>query len=920
MKRYALRLSLLSVIAALGLASCTVEPGPGSVTTPITAPQPASTADGSSTGTSEAERFRVSPLFDTETIAITYLVDGKEVEQPEEGFTAGTDLYFRLTFSSIYDLDSDYRVLVGDEEVQPVTQSGQVLYHYRVTRAVTISIEGLAKRKASVTYSVPSEVTLTLKDGSPAPTTVDFGSTLEFQMAVKSEQRYGFFVNSNRLYADADGIYTIREVKSNLRIEVKALEDGPTIDKDSTVEAVYSFLSDLTESGGRYRVSFTEGYTIHHPSYLYQEYKNEGYLSLPRADKTDGSKALYHFRFDENEKIQVGGLAIENDQQDPSQYEIISDTSHYDPSLDLKVDGRLSQDKFTKKLTYGVVSTDSYILDFFTDLSEAGGSNYAMVVISATGNELIYKLYRYADNGYETDDYSWGKISEVGTAQDSRLDAYLASNPTLGVSLKNEQVGNLLTDDVTIHSELAIVNIDSTGNEVRSKGVSTDVIINKDIFRVIEDFPDYDDQVTRTFQNIDGKSNLVGIGGDNKPYYRASDGSWDQYLFPKEIDYSAFRQDSQDQNLYHYYGEAANQFIFTMSRVGFTNGLSIDDLTLRIENDRAKEMVVSYQKEENEGTTSYYEITLTFKEPEKITFPAFSKESDDADIQKVLSHFKDQTFLAEYANENEGVYREYRKTDEAIYIKDLNSDGSSAQEFGYYSTAGQLIPFAYDSRDEKYVTSGASIERSLDDQACSLASEIFTREGQTLVIKKGVTAISEFFLTKFLPSGIIDDTLKIEFDSGYQPTAIGFRLHGANGDYDCRISLSGFGSTELTAAELQGLSALKEADIEVTTWDQGYPEGYKKLVALYGEEGAKSIPFVKPNGNVTWKSSGANPLYIWFTEANQAPYASYLGQYASALTQAGFTQEAEGVYTSGNIKITIPSNPIMGLKFETVTK
>ena len=864
----------------------------------------------------EEVRYKITPLFDLNDISITYVVDDKIVNQPENGFLKNTDLYMQFTFYG-YDPESNYKVLINDNEVDPIERNNHEFYYYKVTQNATIKITGLEKQKLSVTYNVPQDVSLTLKDGGELPTTIEIGSSLEIKMVINSDKKYGLYANGNRYYADEEGIYTISNISTNLRIDVKEISDGPTIDKNSSIDSIYNFLTNLTNSNGRYKVSFNEGYTLHHPSYLYQEYKNEGYVSLNRADKTDGSKALYHFKFDENDKVKVGGLAIENNELDPSKYEIISDTSHYDPSLDLKVDGRLTKDKFTKKLTYGVVSEDSYIINFFTELSEASGSNYSMVVISTSESELVYKLYRYVDNGYETDEYSWGKISEVAIANDARLDSYIASNPNLGISLKNEQVSNLVKDNVSVHSELAIVNVDSTGNIVKSKGVSTDVIINKDMFRVSEDFPDYDDKVVRTFKNVNGVSNLVGIGGDNKPYYKDSDGNWSQYLFPNDINYSAFRQDSADSNLYHYYGEEANKFIFTMSRVGFTNGLSIEDLTLKVEDNKAKEMIVTYQKEVIDGTTSYYEITLTFKDEEVISLNEFSKESNDADIKKVLSYLKDKTFKGTYSNTSEGIYKEYRKTNEAIYIKDLDSSGRSISEFGYYSINDKLVPFSYDSTNKKYTNTGKGLDKSLNDEACSLASEIFTLKDNSLIVKEGVTAISEFFLTKFLPSGIIDDTLKINFDSEFKPTSINFKLHGANGDYDCVINLLNFDNTKLTDTELKGLSILKDENVKVTTWKEGFLDGYNKLVTLYGEENANLIPFVKPSGNITWKVSGNDTsVNIWSGSGVTVFNEDYLKQFEAALVDAKFNKTNSDTYVLGIIKIIIPSNPVIGLKFE----
>lgn len=871
--------------------------------------------------TSEEERYLITPLYDTENISVTYVVDDKVVSQPKNGFLKNTDLYMQFTFSG-YDPESNYEVLINGSVTEPIVRNDREYYYYKVIKAATVDIQGLEKQKFSVTYDVPTGVTLTKYDGSEPPTTVEMGSTLSLKMTSTLDYTVGLFVNSNRRYADGEGVYIISDIRSNLRISVKKIEEGITIDKNSTVDAVYSFISNLTNSNGKYKVSFSEGYSLHHPDYLYQEYKNEGYISLTRPDKTDQSKALYQFHFDTDGKIKIGGLAIEVDQTNPSKYEVITDTSYYDPSLSLKVDGRLSKDKFKDNISYGIISEDKYILNFFTELSEASGSSYARVAISVNNNELSYKLYRYVDNGYESDDYSWGKISEVNTASEKVLDDYLASNPTLGESLKPEQVSNLTVDNVSVHSALTIVNVDSTGKEVYSKGVVTDVIINKDMFKVIEDFPDYSSDEVRVFQNINGVSNLVGVGGNNEPYYENSDGLWSQYLFPKDINYTSFRKESGSDDTYHYYGEEANKFIFTISRIGFTNGLAIEDITLKIENNKAKEMTVFYTKSTVDETTSYYKILITFNEPETISLPSFSEEKNDADINKALDYFKNQTFTANYVNESEGVYKEYRKADSAIYIKNLTSSGTSTSEAGYYLSGEKVIPFSYDLTSKTYVNNGKSQSGdSLAKRAANLSSHIFKLENGTLTIKPGVTAIDQFFLTGFLPGGIIQDTLSIKVDSNFKPLSAAFRLHGPNGDYDCSITFSNFSNTTLSESEINGLSTLKENTLQITTWKNGYANGFEALKKLYGEDVALAIPFVATSGTVTWNcSSSSSSVTIWFQEITSDKYnPSYMNNFEAALLDAGYVKSGL-TFTYGSVKITFPNPnvPIMGFKFEKI--
>ncbi|HBS10369.1 MAG TPA: hypothetical protein DEA28_01360, partial [Firmicutes bacterium] len=106
-------------------------------------------------------------------------------------------------------------------------------------------------------------------------------------------------------------------------------------------------------------------------------------------------------------------------------------------------------------------------------------------------------------------------------------------------------------------------------------------------------------------------------------------------------------------------------------------------------------------------------------------------------------------------------------------------------------------------------------------------------------------------------------------------------------------------------------------NVKVTTWKEGFLDGYNKLVTLYGEENANLIPFVKPSGNITWKVSGNDTsVNIWSGSGVTVFNEEYLKQFEAALVDAKFNKTNSYTYVLGIIKIIIPSSPVIGLKFE----
>lgn len=530
-----------------------------------------------------------------------------------------------------------------------------------------------------------------------------------------------------------------------------------------------------------------------------------------------------------------------------------------------------------------------------------------------------------------------GIIAHIGSAKDDDLEKIYESFTLPEETLTQEAIDAL--HNATAISANSHVTLEAQKDYSVSEVGTMKIETKGDFYHSLSDQGADEDgnptAIERTFKiKEDGKAYYGYLDATNKVTEIDSTFTKDTLPFPTAMPLSSTDFRKEKNGFYGYYGFNARPLLDAVSNLNFPSYVTLDRIQMEVQDGKISRMIFTSSALLNSDDNQYYRyiIDTSFAYEANFStanfFECGAVEGKTDKIATALDYFKkaDSTFAITATDSADGKETLLRTSDVYVSIRDTSA--------GVYATGykdlgnGTYQPFEISNgtlKQTKLPVSGTLYDAykakvDIDARVLSLADD-----GATIAANEAVEEIPNHFLLgyKLETWGLLAKTLsltlkdgKIVSGSADYPDVSGKKKGSVTLAYQYPTADAPIAFPEQYASLKTLIDGIKATEGK-SSWKEESETFYKSLVAIYGEETAKAIPYYyseEASGNFATYTGTAAGKKLVLTNNAGTPKGdwkkTYAEGYGKMLEEAGYTKsqgedEYDTVYTSGEVKITI---------------
>ena len=654
-------------------------------------------------------------------------------------------------------------------------------------------------------------------------------------------------------------------------------------------------------------------------NYIYFSETNLGYINLESFDSSIGDTLVYNYYFDSEDKFT---LAYPHEEKIVScqSFNYLANLKAVPSTLEGE-DGHYYSDN--KNLINSLANTLGYYED-------AENGTFTRVRLESTDiDSFSFALQTIDYDSFEYVDVvdASGTIFNIGETAIAACDEYIADFEIPEFPLSSEKIVKLnLIDDndvISVDSQIYISS-STTGDKTLIDSFSYDRSSSR-VHTVEGGNEEY-------FKNGNGKVLKEGINALNQV---ATMPIGEYYLFEEEYplaynlllnDLNAFRSTNSQDNQYQYFGFNGEQIYKNFSYIDVNS--QPESLFLTIEED-ALELTATFPEMgvQNGATIDYFKIQIVSTLVSDRKIPTLMPLEDaNFELQDKINHLNgNENFIANSydTRTNEREKNTYLVDDLLIFEqKELTFSGTvSSYVTGYKKETDGVQRFLIDkngvAKENGYLKADGLLS---DFVGMHVSTNIFNKIDTTtytlnpLVLK----SVSDSLILGNEGNNLLIDTFEMTVDDQHI-TQISY-------DYDDGLFQQGseiveyrYENLEIPQEILTKIEQMTDF-VEPTSWKDESLEIHEKLVSLFGEEVATTIPYLY--NEETYCQFESTLLYDTITISSSSETVNddeYYANYKDILTKQGYeldlTPDLPGaeIYTKDNIEIRLAKDLTGGI-------
>ncbi len=669
-----------------------------------------------------------------------------------------------------------------------------------------------------------------------------------------------------------------------------------------------------------------------------------GYILLDSYEENVG-KILYFFSVDDEGKVTIHDVYPTGDSKNP----YVTSISSFNLLSGIRA-SYLKEKDFTETTNGSLSSKNANLLEGFStllELSETYDSGYidSIEFYFNDDNNLVFTLTQPATtpSSYKASLSARTAVLEnIGEASSKEVEDAKSKFSISKTQITTDALAPLASKNFEGNAKVYL-NVDGTESQIGTytlKYNETSVEISSTIDDVKE-FIHYE-------KDSNGGILQAGLSPENKKITQTISGyKWSQLAFgynTAAVEPEAFRKTTD--NTYHYYGYYAASIGGGLSYLSFGNNASSVDLHLTNGVVSSVTLKTPQIGQDTYGRRTYYRVEIDVASNPSAPWDLSPITTSDPAVKKAIDGITNDgvSYKAKsHINEKNLSYVETTVTPDTILIKSMLIGEETETLYSYEGyhvlSDGRVQYFTIDENNnvtaDKTPVDGDKLMNHCGF-ACSPAVFELSSDGKTFKPIAAATGFGPFLTAGFFSSYAVDDTLVFNVDDQG-------RLASFSYDYKLTANLSRQKETiEFTYDNISIDADLKEkidaltAAGEPTNWleEKNTPnEGLtsklaNSLTSLYGEEVAKTIPFVydgKISGEwyVDLKTSynGSETIITKVTiytgaDIDETYWTSYVNKMKAKLTEAGYTLSSNS-YVKGSVKISF-GTVLEGISFDKI--
>ncbi len=686
-------------------------------------------------------------------------------------------------------------------------------------------------------------------------------------------------------------------------------------------ERIIAALNNIKNSAN-YTISYTyknQSYTSYYTKdYIYFSETNLGYINLESFDSSIGDTLVYNYYFDSQNNFT---LAYANEEKLSS-----CQSFNYIANLDIIPSTLIQENSYYYSKNKTLISSLANTLGYYEDAEN--GTFTRVKLSSAEENQFTFTLQTIDYDSFEYVDVpdASGNIFDINSTVIDKCETYLNSFDLPTISLSKEKISKLnLVDGNDIISVNSEVYISYTGGEnVLSDSLSYDRSISR--VRINEN------ETEQYFQNKEGKILKEGIDALNQV---STMPLGEYYIFNQEYplaydalieELSAFRLIDEQNGQYQYFGFNCENIYKSFSYIDVNSKPESIYLTIK-ENDFKLIATFPEMSVQSGNTIQYFKIQVISTLVSDRTIPTLAPLPEaNNELQVKINNLDGTKNFIAHSYDTRTTEREkntYLIDDLLIFEhKELNFSGTvSSYITGYKKEDGGIQRFLIDKNGVAKKNGYLKIDKSLFDYiGMNVSPSIFTKiddatyKLNSLVLK----TVSNSLILGNESDNLVTDSLKMTVDDNHI-TQITY-------DYDDGLFQQG---SEIVNYSYENLKIPQEISdkidqmtdfIEPTSWKDESIEIYDKLVDLFGEETANTIPYLYDEE--TYCQFESTYLYDTITISSTSETVDdnkFYTEYKNILVEQGYeldlTPDLPGaeIYTKNNVEIRLAKDLTGGL-------
>ena len=664
--------------------------------------------------------------------------------------------------------------------------------------------------------------------------------------------------------------------------------------------------------------------------YIYYPYYSAGFLKLKSFDQeyTNSEELVYQFSI-VNRELQLLSPLMSGDIL-TGQKPYTSLTS-FNYMLDLDASS-LEENDFKLKDGYLFTTNKSVIKALASMMGyakEASEDYFYKAKMSFDKTNNIEFVLQAFNSKYQIVDIegTHGFFTNVGTSSNEIVDEYLKKNYELDLlPLTIQEAAPLIfqneNDVISLDNESIVQIVNGDGGIVAKEEInrsmnqyehtSIDVSTSRKLTSLVRN-------------NEDGIPSYIGLNGNNElseekfSKYNTWEGTYPSCsdFISKEI--KAFRKISE--NTYRYYGYNHSSFFKSLCNFNGTSGIKYIDIKLN--NDQIDEVIFTYQTfsdEYEDGTTFYYDVTITSKvvQDRKIANPEPYKNKDDVKVLETAFKKFDGTHKFQVSAQDD-------RTSSNKFITTYDLD-TLTKEKDYYTGAGeQSLVYGWtktsDNHYQRFVLNNDNLKPNGEEKTGDVSSLIGFSLSPNLFTKTGENEyMFDSYVLKSVKDGMILGTNSEDFlPSTFKLTVDPEKEVVISASYSYSDGLFSSGSETLTFKyddEVSLKDGLKEKLasipewVEPKSWKEENENIYKYLQKYFSTE-ADNVPYIYDEDIYDQWLVSDSILELEIYSRSPTGNSSFLDTYRKKLIEEGFetttltSLPGAIVYVKGNISIRV---------------
>ncbi len=664
--------------------------------------------------------------------------------------------------------------------------------------------------------------------------------------------------------------------------------------------------------------------------YIYYPYYSAGFLKLKSFDQeyTNSEELVYQFSI-VNKELQLLSPLMSGDILTGQKPYTSLTSFNYMLDLDISL---LKESDFKLKDGYLFTTNKSVIKALASMMGyakEASEDYFYKAKMSFDKTNNIEFVLQAFNSKYQIVDIegTHGFFTNVGTSSNEIVDEYLKNNYELDLApLTIQEASPLIfqneNDVISLDNESIVQIVNGDGGIVAKEEInrsmnqyehtSIDVSTSRKLTSLVRN-------------NEDGIPSYIGLNGNNElseekfSKYNTWEGTYPSCsdFISKEI--KAFRKISE--NTYRYYGYNHSSFFKSLCNFNGTSGIKYIDIKLN--NDQIDEVIFTYQTfsdEYEDGTTFYYDVTITSKvvQDRKIANPEPYKNKDDVKVLETAFKKFDGTHKFQVSAQDD-------RTSSNKFITTYDLD-TLTKEKDYYTGAGeQSLVYGWtktsDNHYQRFVLNNDNLKPNGEEKTGDVSSLIGFSLSPNLFTKTGENEyMFDSYVLKSVKDGMILGTNSEDFlPSTFKLTVDPEKEVIISASYNYSDGLFSSGSETLTFKyddEVSLKDGLKEKLasipewVEPKSWKEENENIYKYLQKYFSAE-ADNVPYIYDEDIYDQWLVSDSILELEIYSKSPTGNSSFLDTYRKKLIEEGFetttltSLPGAIVYVKGNISIRV---------------